>query len=90
MKTKIAITFLVLFSLGLMLLIFWFMQRTIIVPSERPILSNPRYLNSELTVCLKQLYGFDVLERQERGEFRPPAGYEEEVVKCMQERIILN
>lgn len=90
MKTKTAFATILIITACLASLIFWYVKNTDFSQAMIPQINNPRYMNAAVTLCLKQIYGYDVLERRERGEFVPPADYTIRVNQCMEELILLD
>ena len=53
-------------------------------PESRIPSSDPLVSTTDVTECMKQIYGPDVIEKMQKGEFTPPPDIVRKVFTCMQ------
>ena len=90
MKLKTALVITLIISLCFTGVIFWYIKKTDLSQTLMPQIKNPKYLNAQITLCMKQIYGYDILERRARGEFVTPPDFNERVSECMDELTLFN
>ena|SRR3989338_5475283 len=70
-------------------LIVWYFEKTRL-PDRVPVGTSPRYLHGQdFASCFKQIYGFDVIQREQSGQFERPPDFNQRIKECVLEEQVL-